>query len=100
MKIPGETHEESPVTNAPVSHCDLLPTVAQMAGLDYTRYGSSIFDFNQDEQRARTLWLRTEDPNYAEGAYYCYTYTGDILALITKIDEGPTEIKEMFESFF
>ena len=100
VKIPGETHEESPVTNAPVSHCDLLPTVAQMAGLDYTRYGSSIFDFNQDEQRARTLWLRTEDPNYAEGAYYCYTYTGDILALITKIDEGPTEIKEMFESFF
>ena len=100
VKKPGETHEVSPVTNAPVSHCDLLPTVAQMAGLDYTKYGKSIFDFGQDEQRERTLWLRTEDPDYSEGAYYCYTYTGDILALITQIDEGPTTIKEMFESFF
>lgn len=100
VKKPGETHEVSPVTNAPVSHCDLLPTVAQMAGLDYTKYGDSIFDFDQDEQRERTLWLRTEDPDYSEGAYYCYAYTGDILALITQIDEGPTTIKEMFESFF
>lgn len=100
VKTPGETHEVSPVTNAPVSHCDLLPTVAQMAGLDYSQYGNPIFDFNQDDQRERTLWLRTEDPDYAEKVYYCYTYTGDILALITQIDEGPTEIKEMFESYF
>lgn len=100
VKTPGETHEVSPVTNAPVSHCDLLPTVAQMAGLDYSKYGNPIFDFNQDDQRERTLWLRTEDPDYAEKVYYCYTYTGDILALITQIDEGPTEIKEMFESYF
>ena len=100
VKKPRETHEVSPVTNAPVSHCDLLPTVAQMAGLDYSQYGNPIFDFNQDDQRERTLWLRTEDPDYAEKVYYCYTYTGDILALITQIDEGPTEIKEMFESYF
>ena len=100
VKTPRETHEVSPVTNAPVSHCDLLPTVAQMAGLDYSKYGKPIFDYNQDDQRERTLWLRTEDPDYAEKVYYCYTYTGDILALITQIDEGPTEIKEMFESYF
>lgn len=55
VKQPGEAHEVSPVTNAPVSHCDLLPTVAQMAGLDYTKYGNSINDFGQDEQRERTL---------------------------------------------
>ncbi len=100
VKQPHETHDVSPMTNAPISHCDLLPTVAQMAGLDYEKYGNSIFDFSQDQQRERTLWLRQEDPAYSEGAYYCYTYTGDILALITQIDEGPTEIKEMYESYF
>ena len=100
VKQPGETHETSPVTNAPVSHCDLLPTIAQMAGLNYTKYGNSINDFSQDEQRERTLWVRTLDPNYPEEVYYCYTYTGDILALITQIDAGPTEIKEMYEPFY
>lgn len=100
IKQPGEIHDESPVTNAPISHCDLLPTVAQMAGLDYTKYGNSINDFIQDEQRERTMWVRTTDPDYPEEVYYCYTYTGDILALITQIDAGPTDIKEMYEPYF
>lgn len=100
IKQPGETHDTSPVTNAPISHCDLLPTIAQMAGLDYTKYGNSINDFEQDEQRERTMWVRTKDPDYPEEVYYCYTYIGDILALITQIDAGPTEIKEMYEPYF
>lgn len=100
VKQPGETHEVSPVTNAPVSHCDLLPTVAQMAGLDYTKYGISINDLSQDQQRERTVWIRKKDPDYPAEVYYLYTYTGDNLALITQVDEGPTEIKEMFESYF
>ena len=100
IKQPGETHDKSPVTNAPISHCDLLPTVAQMAGLDYTKYGNSINDFSQDEQRERTIWVRTADPDFPEEVYYCYTYTGDSLALITQIDAGPTDIKEMYEPYF
>ena len=100
VKQPGETHEVSPVTNAPVSHCDLLPTVARMAGLDYAKYGISINDLSQDQQRERTVWIRKKDPNYPEQVYYLYTYTGDNLALITQVDEGPTEIKEMLESYF
>lgn len=100
IKQPGEVHDASPVTNAPISHCDLLPTVAQMAGMDYTKYGKSIYDFQQDEQRERTIWVRTKDPDYPEDVYYCYTYTGDILALITQIDAGPTVIQEMYGPYY
>lgn len=100
IKQPGEVHDASPVTNAPISHCDLLPTVAQMAGMDHTKYGKSIYDFQQDEQRERTIWVRTKDPDYPEDVYYCYTYTGDILALITQIDAGPTVIQEMYEPYY
>lgn len=100
-KRPGETHESSPVTNAPVSHCDLLPTVAQAAEMDYSKYGSgrSAFDLSQDEQRERTMWVRGKDEK-GKDIYNLYTYTGDILALITQIDEGPSEVKEMYESYF
>lgn len=112
VKQPGEAHEVSPVTNAPVSHCDLLPTIAQTAGLEYTKYGNSIFDFSQDELRERSFWLRKEDEAYPEShhyaggkkgnenVYYKYTYEGDLLSLITQIDEGPTEIEEMYDTFF
>ncbi len=100
IKQPGEVHDASPVTNAPISHCDLLPTVAQMAGMDHTKYGKSIYDFQQDEQRERTIWVRTKDPDYPEDVYYCYTYTGDILALITQIDAGPTVIQETYEPYY
>lgn len=100
IKQPGETHEASPMTNAPISHCDMLPTVAQMAGVDHAKYGKSIFEFSQDEQRERTMWVRTKEEDYPTDAYFCYTYTGDILALITQIDAGPTVIREMYEPFY
>lgn len=99
VKKPGETHEISPVTNAPISHCDLLPTVAQAAGLDYTKYGQSIFDFEQDEQRERTIWIRNYE-DYDGPVYLGYTYVGDILALVTQIDQGPTTVNKMREAYY
>lgn len=100
VKQPGEKHDVSPVTNAPISHCDMLPTVAQMAGIDHAKYGKSIFEFGQDEQRERTMWVRAKEEDYPADAYFCYTYTGDILALITQVDAGPTVIREMYEPFY
>lgn len=95
-KQPGEIHETSPVTNAPISHCDLVPTLAQMAGLTYEKYGKSIIDYKQNEQRERTLWVRTGDPDYDPNeVYYCYTYTGDNESLIMKLEEGPMAIEEI-----
>lgn len=99
IKQPGETHDASPITNAPIAHCDILPTVAQMAGIDHTKYGKSVLDFKQDEKRERTMWVRERDPNYSEMVYYGYTYTGDIRDLIMQVEKGPTVIKEMYEAY-
>lgn len=45
------------------------------------------------------MWVRGKDEK-GKDIYNLYTYTGDILALITQIDEGPSEVKEMYESYF
>lgn len=112
MKKPGETHEVSPVTNAPASFAEFLPTIADAAGLDASVYGSTVEDFGQDEQRERTVWLRMFDENYpvvpcytgekdgSANVYYGYTYTGDIEDLLRQTQEGPSVVVQMADSYF
>lgn len=112
MKKPGETHEVSPVTNAPASFAEFLPTIADAAGLDASVYGSTVEDFGQDEQRERTVWLRMFDENYpvvpcytgekdgSANVYYGYTYTGDIEDLLRQTQEGPSVVVPMADSYF
>jgi len=112
MKESGETHEESPKTNAPISFMEFLPTIAEAAGLDYTEYGQSIHDFTQDEQRERTVWLRMYDAAYPlvpcysgdkngeANVYYGYTYTGDIEDLLNQTETGPSVVEPVVDSYF
>ncbi len=113
IKRPGETHDVSPVNPAPVSHDDLLATIADSAGLDYEEYGSgrSIFDIAPDEARERSFMVRVYDPNYpkakdregnisSENVYYEYRYTGDRLWLINAVDAGPSNIIPIHQAYF
>lgn len=112
IKEPGETHEVSPVTNAPASFKEFLPTIAGAAGLNASAYGQTIYDFAQDEQRERTVWLRVFDADYptvpcytgdkdgSANVYYGYTYTGDIEDLLRQTEEGPSVIEPMGDSYF
>ncbi len=112
VKRPQETHEVSPVTNAPVSHCDLLPTVLQAAGCPYEDYGRTIFDFSENEDRERTFWISrmnydypyvtcyTGDKEAAGNVYNGYCYTGDLSDLLQKIEQGPDKIVPMLEGFY
>ncbi len=112
IKEPGETHEVSPVTNAPASFKEFLPTIAGAAGLEASLYGQTIYDFSQDEQRERTVWLRVFDADYptvpcytgdkdgSANVYYGYTYTGDIEDLLRQTEEGPSVIEPMGDSYF
>ncbi|MCM1049371.1 MAG: hypothetical protein NC433_13205 [Clostridiales bacterium] len=112
IKEPGETHDVSPITNAPLSFNEFMPTLAKAAGLDASTYGQTIYDFSQDELRERTIWLRMYDENYpavecytgdkagSENVYYGYTYIGDIEDLLRITEEGPSIIKPMVDSYF
>lgn len=112
MKEPGETHEQSPVNNAPISHLDYLATIAEAVGVDYSEYGQSVHDFSEDEERERTVWLRTYDQNYPsvqcytgdkyghDNVYYGYTYTGNIEDLLKQTETGPSIIEPMVDSYF
>lgn len=112
IKEPGETHEVSPVTNAPASFREFLPTIAEAAGLEASVYGQTIYEFAEDEQRERTVWLRVFDSDYptvpcytgdkdgSANVYYGYTYTGDIEDLLRRTEEGPSVIEPMGDSYF
>ncbi len=112
VKQPGEAHEKMQVTNAPISLAELRATIIDILGEDYSQFGPSFFDFSENEMRERTVWVRTTDmdysiiDNYAEdrigyaNVYYGYTYTGGLEELLEQVEEGPTEIVPMEDSFF
>lgn len=112
MKKPGESHEATPVNDAPVSFCELLPTLAGAAGADATLFGQPFDAFAPGEQRERTVWLRWNDPAYpavpcytgdkdgSSNVYYGYTYTGDIQDLLEQTQEGPSRIVAVADSYF
>ncbi len=112
MKEPGETHEVSPVTDAPISLNEFLPTIAEEAGMPYEEYGQSVHDFTPGQKRERTVWVRnyhsdfpavmcyTGDKYGHENAYFGYTYTGNIDDLLRRIEEGPSVVVPMVDAFF
>ena len=101
VKEPGETHDFSPVNTAPISHCDLLATVARQAGIEnYSEFGTSIFDHQPDEMRPREMWIRVSDPNYQNDVFHVYSYTGNILQLITAYDMDDYEVRRMADPMY
>lgn len=112
IKQPGESHVESPVTNAPASFNEFFSTIAAAAGMDASLYGQTIYDFKEDELRERTVWLRWMDSTYpvvpcytgdkdgSSNVYYGYTYTGDIDDLLRQTQEGPSVVEPMADSYF
>jgi hypothetical protein len=98
IKGSGESHEQLIENTAPVSLDDMQATILSVIGEDYTDYGMSIFDWKEEEQRERTVYMRMTDDNYPDvsgsawNVYYKYTYMTDKDELNQKINQGPEEI--------
>ncbi len=112
IKSPGESHSEYAETNAPISFTDMMPTVLYLAGTEYSDFGKTIFEYGEDEQRERTLYVRMYDETLPKvpkrnssvdsslNCFYKYVYTGDQEDLNAVGGKGPTEKVPWTEFFY
>ena len=98
IKQSGETHEALAVNEAPISLDDMQATILSLTGEDYSAYGTSVFDWNADDARERTVYMRGNDEQYPEvqgssfNVYYQYTYVGKRNNLNERVEQGPDDI--------
>lgn len=66
------------VSNAPVGHIDLFPTIWAAYGLDYSKYGRPVYEIGEDEQRDRYYYFSAfVDDNDGEIVLREYLVQGD-----------------------
>lgn len=66
MKEPHETHDVMQENNAPITYEELMPTIVELLGEDYSVFGQSFHEFKQDEVRHRVFYDRTYDTEYPD----------------------------------
>ena len=53
IKLSGETRDEMEVSSAPVAQEDVIPTILDVLGEDYSDYGTTFFDWEEGDHRTR-----------------------------------------------
>lgn len=91
LKMPGQEYDSMQYNNAPISHCELFPTLAWFINPEICeKYEmSTIFDFSEDEERIRWHYRHQYDDNYPDvprfndeklnagsNVFYGWQYTG------------------------
>ena len=94
IKKANEHHPVLQVSNAPIRHCDLMPTIIYIIDNDlslndgsdsntrYKKYGSTFFEHTESELRERFFFYKTGQE------YQRYDYTGDRDALESVMEAG------------
>ena len=98
VKKASESHEKMVFSSAPVSFDDFQASILNYVGVDYKEFGTSFDDWNDGDERDRTVYMRMSDDNYPEvkgssfNVYYGYKYKTDKEELRKTVDDGPDEI--------
>lgn len=111
IKNKNEKHEELKRNTSPISLNDMMSTIVQCIGEDYTVFGKSIYDFEENEERERYVYERNYDANYpaverydgntaSQNVYYLYTYTGDLSEYQNKYFNHEFVVIPMVDSYF
>ena len=66
IKLPGQTQEQMLTSSAPVSQEDIMPTILWALGEDYEEYGTTFFDWSENDRRIRTTKVWGYMPEYPE----------------------------------
>ena len=81
IKLPNTEQERMAHTSAPVDAGDFLATVLSLIGEDYSEYGTSVFDWQDGDERERSC-------AYPNNGFDVYTYTGTLSDLNRQVREG------------
>lgn len=95
VKKANEHNSTLKISNAPIRHCDLMPTIIYCIDSDisssssdidtlsdrYKKYGTTIFDHHDNEARERFFFYKTDKE------YQRYDYIGDRDTLETLMEE-------------
>lgn len=99
IKKNNEIHDSMQVNSSPISADDFQATILSILDQNYSDYGTSIFDWNEEDIRERKVYMRMNDTNLPEvqgssfNAYYGYSYSTNKKEVVTKIEESiPDEI--------
>ena len=98
IKQKGEKHKQLEENSSPISLDDFQATIMELIGEDCDEFGTSIFDWNEEDERLRTVYMRMNDDNYptvqgsAFNVYYGYSYKTDKNELNKNVEDGPDEI--------
>lgn len=75
LKRPGETHKQTKINSAPISHQDFQATVLELIGCNDGNFGTSIFDWKPGQERRRILYIWGFDkdrPDVRGSTWNCY----------------------------
>lgn len=107
IKRKGETHEETQINHATISQGDVMMTVLDALGLDYSDFGVSAFDREEDDKLIRHVYFWRKDESLPDlgkeyNAVYLYSYMGDGAEIDRMIadEEPPTKIIPLVDSFY
>lgn len=111
MKEPHETHEVMQENNAPITYSELVPTLVELLGEDYSYFGQSFHEFKQDEVRHRVFYDRALLDGYpaverydgmqgGSNIYYKFEYDGNLGAIQYQYDNEIHEIIPMVDSYY
>lgn len=95
VKLAGTIQQNITYNNSPISHDDFQATILDILGEDYSKYGTSIYDWNENDRRERTVYMRMTDEQYPDvqgssfNVYYGYNYSTDINELNNTVADGP-----------
>lgn len=90
LKPSGASQEIMDVNSAPISLDDFQATIMSVIGIEDERFGTSIFDWQEDDERSRTLYKKVADTK----VYYGYTYTTDKYEVIPRIENEEFDTTE------
>lgn len=86
IKEKNEKHDNMVINSAPVTSDEFQSTVLRAAGIDYSLFGTSVYDWDEDSIRERTTFVN--DNSLSIGGLYGYTYSGNRLDLIKTFEDG------------